>query len=80
MDCLINFYETLYKSKSISDDAIETYLKNIKCEKTTENDKREYDELPTMRECETAIKCMKNIKSPGQVDLRQNFIKCFGMI
>lgn len=33
MDCLINFYETLYKSKSISDDAIETYLKNIKCKK-----------------------------------------------
>lgn len=45
--------------------------------KITENDKRECDELPTMRECETAIKCRKNNKSPGQDGLTAELYKMF---
>ena len=45
--------------------------------KITENDKRECDELPTMRECETAIKCRKNNKSPGQDGLTAEFYNMF---
>lgn len=51
----MNFYDT-----------IETYLKNDMRKNHRKWKKRECWELPTMRECEPAIKCMKNNKSPGQ--------------
>lgn len=43
-------------SKNISDDAIETYLKNIKCKKSQKRKKINVIKLSSMHECKTAIK------------------------
>ena len=53
------------------------YLDDINCKKISETEKIEFEELPTMLECEKAVEHMKSNKSPGQDGLTAELYKIF---
>ena len=67
----------MYHSRNISENDVDTYLQNIECLSVTENEKDDCDNLPSLTECENAIKLMKNNKSPGLDGLPAEFYKLF---
>ena len=69
MDCLINFYKTLYSSKIYSEQNVKINLKK---------NKWIGKELPIVRECEkSTYEHMKNNKSPGQAGFIAQLYKIF---
>ena len=66
MSMLSDFYKTLYKSKNIEDENIETYLDSVQLDNILTNEQREIlEKEPTMEEIRRAIKQIKENKSPG---------------
>ena len=77
IDTIYTFYKKLYSSRNISGNNIDAYLENVECLSVTEHEKDECDSLPSLIECENAIKLMKNNKSPGLDGLPSEFYKIF---
>ena len=67
----------MYSSRNISRNRIDAYLENVECISVTEHEKQECDSLPSLIECENAMKLMKNNKSPGLDGLPAEFYKIF---
>ena len=73
-----SFYENLYASEDISDNEIKNYqneANNINI--LNENESRKLEGKITKQECESAIKNMKNNKSPGSDGIPIEFYKTF---
>ena len=77
IDSIYKFYQKLYHSSNISENDVDTYLQNVECLSVTEKEKDDCDNLPSLNECENAIKLMKNNKSPGLDGLPAEFYKLF---
>lgn len=76
---MFNFYESLYKSKSIEENNISNYLHDIHCPTLDENEKQSFDTLPSIDECKEAVFNMKNNKSPGLDGIPCEFKNAFGI-
>ena len=73
-----NFYKDLYTKESIPSDEINKYLNEVnKLNKLSENQASSLEGLVTKQECESALKIMKNNKSPGSDGIPVEFYKAF---
>ena len=72
------FYSKLYSSTNPAQNAITTYLQNTKFEnKLNDLDKLTCEGQITCQECQFAVKCLKDNKSPGIDGLSSEFYKQF---
>ena len=73
-----SFYENLYAREDISDNDIKYYLNEVNdINSLSENESRNLEGKITKQECESAIKNMKNNKSPGSDGIPIEFYKTF---
>ena len=78
LGALCNFYEQLYTSQNPDQGEISKYISNTNISsKLTEHEKQICEDIPTLKECEEAIKSMKNNKSPGNDGIPVEFYKLF---
>ena len=56
IDNIYKFYQKLYHSRNISENDVDIYLQHVECLSVIENEKDYCDNLPSLKECENAIK------------------------
>ena len=78
LQIVANFYDDLYKSKSVSEEKIDEYLSSIQLENVLSDELRDSIEGKiTYDECTKALKCLKLNKSPGLDGIPAEFYKKF---
>ena len=70
------FYERLYKSRDVEDCEINELISEIP--ELSEEQQASLEGEITLEEAGTALKNMKNGKSPGMTAVVQNFLHAFG--
>lgn len=75
---MCDFYTKLYKSSNIDDNNIKSYLDSTTILNiVNEKQKLELDEVPSMKECDEAVKMLQHNKSPGLDGLPGEFYQTF---
>ncbi len=74
---ITNFYDELYKSKSIDEIRLKQYMKKCKTKKLSEDEKQTCERDITIEEVYQAIDNLKQNKSPGLDGLTPEFYQTF---
>ena len=72
-----SFYQELYRSRNMNNEAIESFLKDLLIPKLSEEQKMSCEGKITSEECALLLECFQNNKTPGNDGIPIEFYKRF---
>ena len=70
-----SFYQELYRSRNMNNEAIESFLKDLLIPKLSEEQKMSFEGKITPDDCALLLECFQNNKSPGNDGIPIKFYK-----